>query len=75
MITQIKLTALDFKTMEDYFEYILLSEINGQRTQVKNLIDKMSKQQKKNCLAWFQDEEREQTNDVAICKQIVIEAI
>lgn len=72
-VGKLYLKAYNFATMEDYFDYILLSKINGQQTQVLNLIDKMSKQQKKNCLTWFS--EQKQTNDVLYCKQMLIKAI
>lgn len=72
-VGKIYLKGMNFATIEDYFDYILLSEINGQRKQVQNLIDKMSKQQKKNCLTWFS--EQEQTNDVLYCKKMLIKAI
>ena len=47
MVTQNTLKHLDFATREDYFEYILESKANGQRTQARELFKKLSAKQKK----------------------------
>lgn len=73
MITQTKITALDFKVIQDYFDYILLSEINGQRTQVISLIKAMSKDQKKHCLIWF--DLQDESDDLKICRDLLIKEI
>lgn len=70
MVSKIYLKAYGFKTMEDYFDYILLSKINGQYTQVSALILKMSKEQKKDCLKWF--DEQTKTEDVEYCRKELI---
>jgi len=46
MIGKKDLKKYEFKTIEDYFNYILDSKINGNYSQVKNLINKLSKDQK-----------------------------
>lgn len=50
MITQKEITALDFDTIEEYFNYIYESYINGQITQAKELTAKLSAEQKKTCM-------------------------
>lgn len=72
-VGKIYLKAMNFATMEDYFDYILLSKINGQHTQVLNLIDKMSKQQKKDCLVWL--EEQYKTEDTEYCRKEITKSI
>lgn len=47
MVTQNTLEHLDFATREDYFDYILESKANGQRTQARELFKKLSANQKK----------------------------
>ena len=49
MISKKDILDLDFDTINDYFDYIVESEINGQRGQVLDLIEDMSKVQKKEC--------------------------
>lgn len=51
MVSKKLIKSYDFETIENYFDYILESEINGQRSQVESLIKSLSKQQKKECLS------------------------
>lgn len=44
---------LDFETEEQYFDYILDSEINGQRQQVRSLISDMRFMDILNCLRYL----------------------
>ena len=46
-----------FYSIEDYFNYILDSEINGQYSQVKDLFKKLNKDQKRLFMAYIQDNE------------------
>ena len=46
MISKTTLKEYEFKTIEDYFNYIVDSKINGQYSQVKHLIKQLSKDQK-----------------------------
>jgi hypothetical protein len=57
-------------SMDDYFEYILLSKVNGQHKQVEDLIKEMSKYQKKDCFTYFSNQE--QTDDNLYCKKKII---
>lgn len=47
MISKKTLKKYEFKTIEDYFSYIIDSQINGNHTQVKELFKKLSNDQKK----------------------------
>lgn len=46
MVSKRLIYEYDFKTIYDYFEYIVSSIINGQRQQAENLVGKLSKGQK-----------------------------
>ena len=50
MIGKKTLKKYEFKTIENYFDYIEESIINGNFLQVKDLFNKLSKLQKKLCL-------------------------
>ena len=71
MISQKALAIYGFKTIEAYFEYIVLSKINGQHRQVELLIKAMSNDQKKHCLIWF--DEQVFTEYIKYCKSKLIE--
>ena len=43
----------EFETIEDYYEYIIESEINGNRSQMRDLFKRLSKGQKASFLAWL----------------------
>ncbi len=53
MVSKLTLQHYGWESIELYFEYILESKINGQFTQAKNLIDKLSRVQKKELLKHF----------------------
>lgn len=65
--------SLDFETLHDYFNYILESEINGQRKQARELINKLSKQQKKECINYLKDYSN--YIDAEILTEVLIESI
>jgi hypothetical protein len=71
MVSQTTLKAYDFETIEDYFEYIIISKINGQHSQVLSLIKAMSKEQKKNCLYYFNNSPANNEH-VQYCKTVLI---
>ncbi len=50
MVSQKDIKDLDFNTIEEYFDYIVESKINGNHSQVERLITALSKQQKKDFL-------------------------
>jgi hypothetical protein len=50
MVTKKDIEGLDFKTIEEYFQYIIDSEINGQIQQAKRLFKDLSRAQKKDFL-------------------------
>jgi hypothetical protein len=55
MVTKNTIKAYDFETLGDYYQYIIDSNINGQHGQVKNLISKFSKIQKKEFLYYLEE--------------------
>jgi len=44
----------EFNGLEDYYNYIVESEINGNYQQMKNLFNKFSHEQKKYFLKWLE---------------------
>lgn len=46
MISAKTIKSLDFSTKDEYFNYVIDSYLNGQFTQLKSLIKKMSKSDK-----------------------------
>lgn len=71
MISKKVIKAYDFETIEDYYDYIVLSKINGQYTQLLSLIKAMSKEQKKDCLNWL-DSQSYNIEDSEYCKTVLI---
>tara|TARA_R110000772_G_scaffold268686_3_gene397525 strand:+ start:8172 stop:8396 length:225 start_codon:yes stop_codon:yes gene_type:complete len=62
MVSKTTLKEYEFESMEQYFDYIVESEFNGQRSQVKDLIKSMSTKQKKDAykflnqdILWFRE--------------------
>jgi len=53
MIGKKTLKAYEFRQIENYFDYIEESMINGNFSQVKDLFNKLSKSQKKLCFKYF----------------------
>lgn len=72
MISKPDLAVYEFQHICHYFDYIVESEVNGQRSQVIELIADMSKAQKKHCLQYFEDQEGE---DVEKCSKMIIESL
>ena len=60
MIGKKILKKYEFKTIEEYFDYIEDSKINGQFPQVRELFKRLSKSQQKLCLNYFNNEERKE---------------
>ena len=54
MVSKIDIQSLDFKTIEEYFEYIVNSKINGNYDQANELFNDLSKTQKKDFIDWLQ---------------------
>jgi hypothetical protein len=73
MVSQRTLAIYGWTSIEDYFEYIIESKINGQHKQVLGLIQAMSKSQKKHCLIWFDEQVR--SHDVEYCKDVLIKEL
>jgi hypothetical protein len=65
MVSNKTLKAYDFKQIENYFDYIVESKINGQHGQVRDLIQELSKAQKLQFLRYTDKYER--TDDLKYC--------
>ena len=55
MISKETLKGYEFKTIEDYYRYIIQSRYNGQPEQVKELVADMSRAQNKEFIIWHKD--------------------
>jgi len=53
MVSQKLIKSYDFDTIEDYFNYIIDSKINGQRAQAKELYNTLSQTQKDSFTRWY----------------------
>ena len=54
MVTKQTLGKYDFSYMEEYFEYILESKLNGQHTQSKELYDELTSGQSDEFFNWVE---------------------
>jgi DNA polymerase III delta subunit len=54
MVSKKDIQSLDFKTIEEYFDYIVNSKINGNYNQANELFNDLSKTQKKDFIDWLQ---------------------
>jgi hypothetical protein len=55
MLYQKDLTALDFTTNEQYYEYVWESYTNGQIKQTRELYNKLSRSQQKTFWRWLKN--------------------
>lgn len=62
MISKKYITGLGFETIEQLFNYIVESKENGQFSQVKELVQKLSGRQYKAFLQYLQDNNIKQDN-------------
>jgi hypothetical protein len=53
MVSKKDIQSLDFKTIEEYFEYIVDSKINGNYNQANELFNDLSKTQKKDFIEYL----------------------
>jgi putative cell wall-binding protein len=53
MVSNKTIKEYDFKTIEDYYEYIAESIMNGQRKQAQELIKALSKPQRKEAYNYY----------------------
>ncbi len=53
MVSKKLIKSLDFDSIEDYFNYIVDSKINGNRQQAQELFKKLSTRQKDAFQRWF----------------------
>jgi len=54
MLSKKEIKEYGFENVNEYIEYIIDSEINGQRSQVRKLIKKLSSKQKKDALSYIE---------------------
>jgi len=66
MISKKYIKDLGFKTIEDLFNYIIESEINGAYLQVTELINKLSQEQFKMFCDWFNNEQYQNNTEKEI---------
>ena len=66
MISKKYIKDLGFKTIEDLFNYIIESEINGAYLQVTELINKLSNEQFKMFCDWFNNEQYQNNTEKEI---------
>ncbi len=69
MITQNTLREYEFETIQEYYEYILLSIINGQRQQAITLAKRLSKEQKKQAIEHLEIYVSNQADE---CKKLIL---
>lgn len=72
MVSNKDIKALDFETIQDYYGYILNSEVNGQRSQVFELINALSRAQKKGFLLYLLDIDNIFGNDKETIRTLLI---
>lgn len=53
MVSKKGIKEYGFQTIDQYYEYVIQSKINGQVSQAINLIEKMSKEQKRSFLIFL----------------------
>lgn len=56
MVSKAKIKALDFETIEEYFDYIAESIVNGQIQQAKTLVNDLSKKQLKEAFNYYNND-------------------
>jgi len=54
MVTKQTLGTYEFSYMEEYYEYMLESKLNGQHTQSKELYEQLSEVQKDDFYEWVE---------------------
>lgn len=75
MVSKKEIKSLDFVTMEEYMDYIVESHVNGNFNQCQNLIDKFSKEQKKEFIEYLDCNYPLAGNSVGYCKQYVFKKL
>jgi len=53
MVSNKLIKSYDFQDINEYFEYIIDSRTNGNKSQAKELYKKLSSKQKKDFMEWF----------------------
>ncbi len=68
MITKKTLAVYNWTSINNYYEHIIESKVNGTYSQVKSLIDDLSKGQKKEFIKHCDENEIWDKDDVDYCK-------
>lgn len=71
MVSKKDITGLDFTTIEEYFDYMVLSQINGQYRQLGELIAKLSTKQKKEAIAYLDSIEYSENEGMSLKKLLI----
>ena len=74
MISKQYIKELEFKTIEDIYNYIVDSEINGATSQFRELVNKLSKKQFLDFLNYLKYANYGNAEDTTIFKEKVIRA-
>tara|TARA_R110001632_G_scaffold70752_1_gene164628 strand:- start:13550 stop:13774 length:225 start_codon:yes stop_codon:yes gene_type:complete len=74
MVSKKDLKEYGFEIVEYYFEMIIDSIVNGQRTQAREQINDLSKEQKKDFL-WWLDHYENRSKQATEARQFTIEAL
>ncbi len=69
MVSRKSIKDYGFKSLNDYYDYIVESEINGQRGLVVELIDELSKIQSVEFIQWMK---REGVQDTSIRQELEV---
>jgi hypothetical protein len=69
MVSNKTLKEYEFNQIENYFEYIVESKVNGQPQQVESLVKELSKKQKLQFLRYT--EQFDNDDDLKYCKNII----
>ena len=72
MVSKRILKIHELNTLEEYFNHILLNEINGNRADVRKYINDLSRRQKQSFLNYLKSENGE---DAKICINLTIETL
>lgn len=69
------LRAYDFTSLDDFFNYIIESKLNGNFDQTRNLIDKLSKDQRIMFFQYMTGQQQLQVNDYNTFTYLVIKLL
>lgn len=71
MVSKKDIIGLNFTTIEEYFDYIVSSRINGQWTQSSELANKLSKAQKLECITYLRENNLGEIEGTSLSKYLI----